>query len=197
MHTFICFEGINYAGKTSVAKMTGVSVGVFYGPRVAARYTEEETEIHQNPDHLTRFTFFVEEIAARSEEVRQILTREPVILDRYLLSVLAYHNVLVGEHLEEKTDFSKIGKPDLTFLLTVDEATLRNRMAMRPPRHPYESDPMFLLRVQEEFLRLADKSTSIVIDTSVRTAGETTMIVVGELGKRGLVTPRSTSNEET
>lgn len=108
MHTFICLEGINYAGKTSVAKMVGASIGVLYGPRVAVRYKEEEAEIHKNPDHLTRFTFFMEEIVARSEEVRQILTREHVILDRYLLSVLVYHNVLVGRRLEEETDFSKI-----------------------------------------------------------------------------------------
>lgn len=196
MYTFICFEGINYAGKTSVAKMVGASVGVLYGPRVAVRYKKEEAEIHKNPDHLARFNFFTEEIAARSEEVHQILMREHVILDRYLLSVFAYHNVLVGRRLEEETDFSKIEKPDLTFLLTVDESMLRNRMAMRSPRHQYESDPTFLLRVQEEFLRIADKGMSIIIDTSVRTAEETTGIVAGELGKRRLITPHSTSKEE-
>ena len=82
------------------------------------------------------------------------------------------------------------------FLLTVGEATLRNRMMMRPPRHQYESDPMFLSRVQKEFLKLADKSATVVIDTSVLTAEETTRIVAEELGKRRLITPRSTSKEE-
>ncbi|KKS44662.1 MAG: hypothetical protein UV08_C0017G0003 [Parcubacteria group bacterium GW2011_GWA2_42_18] len=195
MHTFICFEGINYAGKTSVAKMVGAQMGVLYGPRISIRHVKEEAEIHKNPDHLERFAFFVEEIAARSEKVRQILVRKHVILDRYLLSVFAYHNVLVGRHLEEETDFSKIERPDLTLLLTVDESMLRNRMTMCPPRHQYESDPMFLLRVQKEFLRLADKGMSIVIDTSVLTAEETTRIVTEELGKRRLITPPSSPKE--
>lgn len=196
MHKFICFEGINYVGKTSVAKMVGTQIGVLCGPQVATKYVRKEEEIHKNPDHLARFAFFVEEIVARSEQIRQTLTRESVILDRYLLSVLAYHNVIVGRRLEEETDTNKIHKPDITFLLTVDEVTLRNRMVMRPPQHPYESDPAFLLRVQEEFLRLIDKGTSIIIDTSVRTTEETAVIVAGELGKYGFITPRSIPNEE-
>jgi len=176
MHKLICFEGINYVGKTSVAKIVGTQIGVLYGPHVATKYVRKEEEIHKNPDHL--------------------LTREPVILDRYFLSVLAYHNVIIGRHLEEETDTSKIHKPDITFLLIVDKVTLRNRMVMRPPQHPYESDPAFLLRVQKEFLRLMDKGTSIIIDTSVRTAEETAVIVARELGKCGFIIPRSIPNEE-
>lgn len=197
MHKLICFEGIDYAGKTSVAKIVAEKFRIIYGPRVANRYAKEEVEIHKNPDHLARFAFFMEEIAARSEEICQILPHESVIVDRYLLSVIAYHNIIIGKHLEEETDIDRVRPVDFTILVTVEETVLRKRMTDRPPRHPYESDPLFLLCVQEEFLRLADKGTSIVIDTSTRTAEETTRIVVGELDKRGFITPRSTSNEET
>lgn len=189
MHTLICFEGIDYAGKTSVARMVGAQMGISYGPRIATKYVKKEEEIHKNSDHLARFAFFIEEIIARSDEIYQILMREPVILDRYLLSVLVYHNIIIGRHLEEEIDTSRVFKPDITFLLTINEVTLRNRMAMRPPRHRYESDPDFLLRVQDEFVSLVDKSMSVVIDTSVRTVEETTMIVAREIGKRKFITP--------
>lgn len=196
MHTLVCFEGTSYAGKTSVAKMVEEKIGVLYGPRVASKYVKVEAETHKNPDHFARFTFFMKEIRARSEEIRQILMEESVLLDRYLLSVLASHNVLVGRRLEEESTISGIHQPDITFLLTVDEMALRKRMLTRPPRHQYESDPMFLLLVQKEFLRLADKSATVIIDTSVRTAEETTRIVAEKLGECGLTTSRSTIKEE-
>lgn len=195
MHVLICFEGIDYTGKTTIAKIVADAVGAIRGPRVASGYEKEEAEIHKNPDHLARFSFFVKEIAARSTEVCQILERAPVVLDRYLLSVFAYHNVIVGRRLEGEIETSGMRQPDLTALLTVDGVMLRRRMNIRPPRHLYESDPVFLLGVQREFLRLADSSKTFIVDTSIPTAEEVAEAVTRELTRRGLVRSHSPKRE--
>ena len=187
MHKLICFEGINYAGKTSVSTTVAEQIGALYGPRIAKRYVIREKKIHGNLDHLVRFSFFIEEINARSKEILKILSKQDVILDRYLLSILAYHNIIVGERLEELTDLNKINKPDITFLLTVNRRVLRKRMKIRPPKHQYDSDPVFLMRVQKEFLRLIREEIFVVIDTSNRTVEETTNLVTKELHGHGLI----------
>ena len=108
-------------------------------------------------------------------------------MDRYLLSVLAYHNIIVGKQLKAELYVSNLRQPDITILLTVNEMAVRQRMKNRPPRHQYESDPMFLLEVQREFLRLIDRGKTIVIDTSIQPAEETTRAILEEFVRRGFI----------
>ena len=187
MHTLICLEGTSYAGKTTVARLLLEQMPAVYGPRVASGWEEREEKIHQSPNPLARFSFFIKEIAARSEQVRQILEQIDVVMDRYLLSVLAYHNIITGAQLEARIDLSNLRQPDITILLTVNEMAVRQRMKNRPPRHQYESDPMFLLEVQREFLRLIDRGKTIVIDTSIQPAEETTRAILEEFVRRGFI----------
>ena len=125
MNTLICLEGICYAGKTTIAKWLTARMPALYGPRVASGWEEREEKIHRNPDHLARFSFFMEEIAARSEQIKKLLEHTDVVSDRYLLSIIAYHNIIVGARLETGIDASDLRLPDFTALLTVDEAALR------------------------------------------------------------------------
>jgi len=187
VHNLICFEGINYVGKTSTAKSVADQLRAIYGPRVANGWKKAEEEIHKNPDHLARFSFFIRELTARNKQVSQMLELADVVLDRYLFSVFAYHNVIVGKQLEVETDVNALRQPDCTVLLTVNEAVLEQRMKNRPPRHLYESDPIFLLEVQREFLWLIDRKKTIIVDTSIQPAEEVANAVLGELLKRGFV----------
>lgn len=59
-------------------------------------------------------------------------------------------------------------RPAITFLVTAERSAIEARMLLRPPQHRYEADVEFLLAVQEEYLRLADYQSTIVIDTSSR-----------------------------
>lgn len=129
----------------------------------------------------------MKEIAVRSEQVSRLLEQTDVVMDRYLLSVFAYHNVIMGEHLEAELDISGLRQPDCTVLLTIDEATLRQRMENRPPRHQYESDPTFLLKVQHEFLQLIDQEKTIVVDTSIQPAEEVARAILEEFVRRGFI----------
>jgi thymidylate kinase len=183
----VCLEGTSYVGKTTVAKLLSEKMPAIYGPRVANGWEVQEEEIHKNPNPLARFSFFMKEIAARSEQVNRLLEQTDVVMDRYLLSVFAYHNVIVGEQLEAELDISDLRQPDYTVLLTVDEVTLRQRLKSRPPRHRYESNSAFLLGVQREFLRLIDREKTIVVDTSIQSAEEVTGAILEELARRGLV----------
>lgn len=187
MNTLICLEGVSYAGKTTIAKWLTERIPASYGPRVASGWEEREEKVHHNPDPLARFSFFMEEIAARSEQIKELLERTDVVSDRYLLSIIAYHNIIAGARLEVGLDAGNLRLPDLTVLLTADETALRQRMKERPPRHRYESDPVFLLEVQREFLRLTDREKSIIIDTSTRSAEDIARALLEEFVGRGLV----------
>lgn len=187
MRTLICFEGTSYAGKTAVARLLSEKMPAVYGPRVADGWEEREEKIHENFDPLARFSFFMKEIAARSEQIKRILEQTSVVLDRYLLSVFAYHNVIAGKQLEVAIDISALRLPNCTVLLIVDETTLRQRMRNRPPRHQYESDPVFLLGVQREFLRLIDRKTTMLVNTSIQSAEETTQAILQELTRKGFI----------
>lgn len=187
MNTLICLEGISYAGKTTIAKWLTERMPVSYGPRVASGWEEREEKVHYNPDPLARFSFFMEEITARSEQIKELLERTDVVSDRYLLSIIAYHNVIAGARLETGIDTGKLRPPDFTVLLTVDETALKQRMKERPPRHRYESDPIFLLEVQREFLRLIDREKSVIVDTSTRSAEEIARALLEEFIDRGFV----------
>lgn len=189
MHILVCFEGTCYAGKTTVARLLSEKIPAIYGPRVASGWEKEEQEIHKSPKPLARFSFFMKEIVARSGQVNRMLEQADVVLDRYLLSVFAYHNIIVGKRLEVETDVNALRQPDCTILLTVDETALKRRMKDRPPRHRYESDPTFLSDVQREFLRLIDQEKTIVVDTSIRPAEEIVNVIIRELVGRRLVRP--------
>lgn len=195
MRTLICLEGTSYVGKTTVAKLLSAKMPAVYGPRVADGWEEQEEKIHGNPDPLARFSFFVKEIAARSEQVQQMLERADVVLDRYLLSVFAYHNVIAGAQLEAGPDLSNLRQPDFTILLTVNEMAFKQRMINRPPRHRYESDPAFLLKVQHEFLRLIDREKTILVDNSIKSAEEAAQAVLQELARRGFVSSQLPQRE--
>ena len=195
MYALICLEGISYAGKTTVARLLSKNMPAIYGPRVASGWEDREEKIHQNPNPLARFSFFMEEIAARSEQVKQLLEMTDVVLDRYLLSVLAYHNVIARTPLEAGLDLSALRQPDLTVLLTVDEMALRQRMKNRLPRHRYESDPTFLLEVQRKFLRLIDWGKIKVVDTSIQSAEKIAYALLEELVRKGFIKSRLPKRE--
>ena len=195
MRTLICLEGTSYAGKTTVAKLLSEKMPAIYGPRVANGWEGQEEEIHKNPNPLARFSFFMKEIAARSEQVSRLLEQTDVVMDRYLLSVFAYHNVIVGEQLEAGVDTSGLRQPDCTVLLTVDEATLMQRMKNRPPQHQYESNPVFLLKVQREFLRLIDREKTIIVDSSIQPVEEAARAILEELARRGFISSQFLQGE--
>jgi thymidylate kinase len=195
VRTLVCLEGTSYVGKTTVAKLLSEKMSAIYGPCVANGWEGQEEEIHKNPNPLARFSFFMKEIAARSEQVSRLLERTDVVVDRYLLSVFAYHNVIVGEQLEVGIDINGLRQPDCTVLLTIDEAMLRQRMKSRPPRHQYESDPMFLLEVQREFLRLIDREKTIVVNASIQPAEEVAGVILGEFIRRGFVSSQFSQRE--
>lgn len=112
MNTLICLEGVSYAGKTTIAKWLTERMPALYGPRVASGWEEQEEKVHHNPDPLARFSFFMEEIAARSEQIKKLLGYTSVISDRYFLSIIAYHNIIVGARLEAGLDTGDLQLPD-------------------------------------------------------------------------------------
>ena len=108
------------------------------------------------------------------------------LLDRFWISVIAYHNVILGRRLESEIDASVITLPNYTVLLLADQESIQQRMMHRSPRHRYETDTGFLLDVQREFLRVIDAKT-LVIDTSKQTIDNVVNKVMEDLVRRNIV----------
>lgn len=168
MPFFMCFEGIDYAGKTTLISQLKNHVDIETAPRVTPGWEIREEMIHGNQIHNERFVFFIQEIQARSKFFIEKFsnTTSIVALDRHVYSILAYHNIIQNEKLEERIDFSKILEPDLTVLVCVEESDLIERLRNRPPKHKYEADVKFLLDVQTEYQRLLSKSEDVIIVNS-------------------------------
>ena len=182
----ICLEGIDYSGKTSLAQKLASSLPNFScGERNVPVLREKERQVHNNPNHMARVQFFLEEISLRSEYIVNSLKQNNLILDRYVLSVFAYHNVLLGRKLEGEFFPANIYTPDITILITISPEELKRRMKLKPPEHIYDSDTQFLMAVQNEFSKLASWYPNVVkIDTSGRTVLESYKLVLEEIRHR-------------
>jgi thymidylate kinase len=161
MSRFICIEGIDYAGKTSLVNWL-CGNGFIMANRVAEGYENLHRQMELNGDINTRLDFYLGELRERSENYRALST--DFVADRYFLSVIAYHNVLMNRelHIVEKHKFNALLKPHVTILLTVDKAGLEYRSRNRSPGR-WEEDIDFLLAVQNEFIRLSGFYENIVV----------------------------------
>lgn len=125
MYKLIAVEGVSYVGKTSLSLKLAKSLKATYGIRVAQGYESREKKIHKNPDAEARFRFFYEELVERSKQLQETSRHTDVISDRYLISVFAYHNVILKKRLEEKCDIDKIYPADFTIFLVADKENLK------------------------------------------------------------------------
>lgn len=103
-------------------------------------------------------------------------------MDRYILSFLAYHNIIVERQLEKEYGLSDLLYPNLTVILTINAQVLEQRLRERPPKHKYEADQSFLMEVQAEYLRLSKNSDNkLVLDTSFKNITQTKAEIILQL----------------
>lgn len=185
----ITFEGIDGAGKTSVAlgvrralEASGVEVvltseptGTWVGEAVRRSLVEEVGP-------LTRALLFLADRAHHFGELQAWLAEGRVVLcDRYADSTLAYQGVALEGVLPNPTEWLRgVGAPftippHLTILLLVEPREALARISDRGRRSLFE-DEEFLERVQRRYIALAREDRFAKVD-----AGRPLGVVVEEV----------------
>lgn len=146
---FICFEGIDGAGKTTQARMLfqaltelGVKAELVADPGTTQIGTAIRQILLNNDGPITSVAQMLLFTAARAEladYMRKKLRDHVVICDRWLLSTLVYQGVinkisipLIVNLFDETTGI----EPDICFLLDLPPAAAKKRMGK--PRDRYE-----------------------------------------------------------
>lgn len=161
----IAVEGIDGSGKTTVAelvakKLNGVCI------HTPAKVYSEMKGFFTNCSRFAvpRFYFFLSSIWEAYNRAAEICKEKPVIFDRYILSTLIYHRVMLQRcginlnlNLIALAGFPP--NPDLNVVLEIDDDTAMKRIIRRGEKDfdmDFESDRKFQMLVQKEMLAGAD-----------------------------------------
>jgi thymidylate kinase len=167
-HPFVCIEGLDAVGKTTVAKALAVALEGVYYKTPSSPYDSLRASIDAKADPVARFYFYLSAVAFASAEIGELLKTSPVVCDRYLYSTVAYHRAMDARL---RADGHALGLlvPDYAALLVVDEGERLRRLSGRAggPVHDakWEADTAFLAKVEREFRTMP----LTVVDTSTLT----------------------------
>lgn len=178
-HPFVCIEGVDGVGKTTIALKLAAKLGAVYYKTPSPPFDLIRSQIDSAADPRTRFLYYLSSVAHASSEILQLLDRSPVVCDRYIYSTVAYH-VCMEDTLRRWLPVGVFLKPDLSVLLTADQPTRIARLAARGPNGfdaQVESNHEFLAKVQDEFL----KFDFCLVDTSRVSIDEVVAKVVARL----------------
>jgi len=125
---FIVFEGLDFVGKTTLAKLTAQEIGGIYYRTPPKPFIQECTAIDKNGVKFDqkRFDFFVKTVAYASREIKQFITDgQTVVVDRWIYTTLSYHlaanQILYRKYINNWQEIAKnFLKPDLSILVYID-----------------------------------------------------------------------------
>lgn len=173
----IAVEGIDGSGKTTVAELVAKKMNRVCIHTPAKVYSDMKGFFRNCKQYaVPRFYFFLSGIWEAYNRAIEICNEQPVIFDRYILSTLIYHRVMLqlcginlNLNLIAMAGFPP--KPDLNILLEVDNETAIRRIRSRGDKDfdlDFERDRKFQMLVQKEMLCEADYT----FDSGVLTAEE-------------------------
>lgn len=167
-HLFIVFEGLDGAGKTTLAKMLAADLkGVYIATPPPLLEIDGIRNVMDNEVSLeTRFLYYLLGNSCVSDEIKKIRKRKVVICDRYIYSTLAIHQLL-GVEINLDIASLRLEQPDTSFFIFVsDEKERRRRIRERQKRTKYDAikeNRNFRRQYMNYFLRMGK---FIFIDTA-------------------------------
>jgi len=180
MGLFVCIEGVDCVGKTTVSESLARRIGAVYYKSPGGVYAKERKVVDESVDPLRRYFFYRAAVQYDSGIIAGLLRFSHVVCDRYIYSTFAVHAAM-DEKIQSLFETTGIMMPDYVFLLTADEAILRKRMAERPNITALESNFMLHKRADELF-KLQGHS---VIDTTSTTVDEVVETILLRLSQKG------------
>ncbi len=172
---FLVLEGIDGAGKTTIAKMLirdleekGCKVLYTYEPTDSEVVKLIKTSYSDLRDpYIDALTFALDRLLHIKTKVLPALEQGYVVIsDRYFYSSVAYQSAS-GAPFEWVLEVNKWAlKPDLAVYLDVDPTTALARKRGASTRFPEFENQEFLVRVREAYLKMVEMGLLVMVDAS-------------------------------
>ncbi len=154
----ILIEGGDGCGKGTQVELLKKEMDcvVFKYPTSKTPELNEFLEKKKEFDQREVFYLFLKDIMNEQEEVRRaIASGKTVILDRYVLSTIAYEKDGISfDEAKDVVSGMDFIKPDLVILMDIDPTISQERKRKQKSLDRYEADVKYLGKVRENFLRL-------------------------------------------
>jgi len=184
MRRFVTFEGIDGSGKSTVSK--GVydrlkemeyDVVLTFEPTDGFIGETVRRCIEENCDPVTTALLFIGDRVEHCKEIREWLNNGKIVLcDRYADSTYAYQGAQLENVVEKPMEWlQSVSKdfiilPEKTFLFDLPPKDALDRIRKRERLISFEREE-FLIRVRENYLKLAKEKRFVVLDAG-RQVGE-------------------------
>ncbi|MEY9963400.1 thymidylate kinase [Streptacidiphilus sp. MAP12-16] len=150
---FLALEGVGGSGKSTLAKLLAARLDCPRFHTAPDPLSSLQSFINQQAAALTHLAFYLSGALHVSDLARAALTRGPVIVDRYISSVIANHSAThrisnqdARQMIEPFLDY--LARPDLTVYLHTDTAELMRRSRTRTERQGSGRPEMSLDRLR-------------------------------------------------
>ncbi len=161
----IAIEGIDGSGKSTVAELIAGKINGVCIHTPAKEYSDMKSFFTNCSHHaIPRFYFFLSGIWEAYNRAKDICKTQPVIFDRYILSTLIYHRVMLKRcGINLNLDLIALtGFPpnaDMNVVLEIDNDIALKRIKSRGLNDfdiSFEKDRKFQMLVQREMSDVAD-----------------------------------------
>lgn len=128
---FIVLEGLSAVGKSTVAPLLAERLGASLVETLLPSFDDVRVQVDRSRLVMARLHFWMMCNYAVSDLVREHLASgRDVVVESYFYRTLATHAAMGATHLPP-VDWERAVRPDLTVLLTLDEAQRQARLAER------------------------------------------------------------------
>jgi len=183
-------EGVDGAGKSFVSNELSKELDFeFYKTPKRLKAVREKFDFSSD----ARFTFYILDCSE--------LPEGNLVLDRYVLSTVAYHSILNPENREsyrtlttELLDDGILKRPDIVIYLSVSECSRTERIRQRNETYSrYDNDSFFLGKVDECFKELIKEDflkigTENYINIDTNNFGKTEVVDLAKKAVEGILT---------
>ncbi len=147
MKRFICIEGIDGVGKTTIAQDLAADLGVEYYKSPGGGFAEARKLVDQSIDPVTRYFFYRAAVQYDSHRIAEILETRSVVCDRYIYSTFAFHQAM-DARLAKLFELTDLKLPDIIIVLTAETTVRLSRLQERNSVSSIELDIGFQLRAE-------------------------------------------------
>lgn len=173
MFPFIVFEGLDGAGKTTIAKALAAEMGAVYIATPPSLLENVREIIDTQVSVETRFLYYLLGNSIVSDQIKKMRNRKPIVCDRYIHSTLSFHQLLGIKIDDNVIKALNLEIPDIIFFIYVsDEQERQRRIRKRNKRTKYDilKDN---LHFREKYLEYFYRQPGIIfIDTNRETKRE-------------------------
>jgi dTMP kinase len=174
---FMVLEGLSAVGKSTVAPLLADRLTGCFVETLLPAFDDVRVQVDRSRLVMARLHFWMMCNYAVSGLVREHLARgQDVVVESYFYRTLATHAAMGATHLPP-VDWNRAERPDMTVLLTLDEAQRQQRLAERERR----SGLSYWSRLEESNVAVTRRTYESFGLTAVDTTGLDESEVVGHL----------------